>query len=414
MSDIKRVVITGMGAVTPVGNNVKDTWENVKNGVSGIDFIKKFDASNLKCNVAGEIKDFNAEEYVDKKELKRMDMFSVLSIASAAQAIEESGLDMEKEDPYRVGVIVSSGIGGFVNIEKQANVCFEKGPKRVSPFFIPMIISNMASASIAIRYGMRGVCKNITTACATGTHSVGDAFREIKHGYSDVIIAGGVEASICELAMAGFVNLTALTNSDDPKTACRPFDLNRDGFVMADGAGVLVLEEYEHAKARGAKILGEVVGYGSTEDAYHITAPLPDGSGAAEAIRQAMREAGITAEQVGYINAHGTSTHANDEGETKAIHASLGDYAKNVPVSSTKSMTGHMLGGAGAVEAIITAKALSEGFLPPTINLDTPDPACDLDYIPNVGREANAEYALSNSFGFGGHNAVICLKKYSE
>jgi 3-oxoacyl-[acyl-carrier-protein] synthase II len=411
----KRVVITGMGAVTPVGNNAEETWESVKNGVSGIGLIKKFDASNLKCNVDGEIRDdFNPEEYFDKKELKRMDMFSVLAVAAATQAVEQSGLKMENEDPYRVGVIVSSGIGGFVNIEKQAKTCFEKGPKRVSPFFIPMIVANMASASIAIRYGMKGVCKNVTTACASGTHSVGDAFREIKHGYSDVVLAGGTEASICELGMAGFVNLTALTNSDDPKTACKPFDKNRDGFVMSDGAGVLVLEEYEHAKKRGAKIIGEIVGYGSTEDAYHMTAPLPDGEGAAKAMQLAMEEAGITPEQVGYINAHGTSTHANDEGESKAIHTVMGNFAKKIPVSSTKSMTGHMLGAAGAVEAIIATKAIEEGFLPPTINYETPDPECDLDYIPNEGRKAEVEYALSNSFGFGGHNAVICIKKFAE
>ncbi|MCR5625075.1 MAG: beta-ketoacyl-ACP synthase II [Lachnospiraceae bacterium] len=410
----RRVVVTGMGAVTPVGNNVEDTWNNIKNGVSGIDFIKKFDASDLKCNVAGEIKDFDAEKYFDKKELKRMDQFTVYAVAAAVQAVEESGLDMEKEDPYRVGVIVSSGIGGFPTIEKQAQACFEKGPKRVSPFFIPMIISNIASASIAMRYKMMGVCKNITTACSSGTHSVGDAFREIKHGYSDVVLAGGAESSICKLGMAGFVNLTALTNSDDPKTACRPFDANRDGFVMADGAGVLVLEEYEHAKKRGAKILGEIVGYGSTEDAYHLTAPLPDGAGAARAMELAMEEAGIEPSQVGYINAHGTSTHANDEGESMAIHTAFGEYAKNVKVSSTKSMTGHMLGAAGAVEAIVAVKACEEGFLPPTINYETPDPKCDLDYIPNKGIEQECEYALSNSFGFGGHNAVICVKKFTE
>ncbi|MCR5201782.1 MAG: beta-ketoacyl-ACP synthase II [Lachnospiraceae bacterium] len=409
-----RVVITGMGAVTPVGNTVPEMWDSIKNGKCGIDVIKKFDASGLKVNVDAEIKDFDVTQYMSAKDAKRADDFSIFAVAAATQAVEDSGLDMEKEDPYKVGVIVSSGIGGFCTIQQQGKVMMEKGPRRISPLFIPMIIGNMSSAQVAMKFGAKGPCKDVVTACASGTHSIGDAFREIKHGYSDVMICGGAEGSICEMGMAGFINLTALSLAEDPKDACKPFDKDRNGFIMGDGAGVVVLEELEHAKKRGAKIYGEVVGYGSTEDAYHLTAPLEDGSVAAIAMKQAMEEAGITPSEVGYINAHGTSTHANDVGETRAIHTAFGDAAKDVAVSSTKSMTGHMLGAAGAVEAIISTKALQEGFLPPTINLKNPDPECDLDYVPNVGREADVKYALSNSFGFGGHNAVICIKKWEE
>ncbi len=408
----RRVVITGMGAVTPVGNTVDEMWENIKNGVCGIDFIHKFDASDMKAHVDGEIKDFDAEKYMNKKDIKRSDLYTVYAVAAATQAFEQSGINMENEDPLRVGVIVGSGIGGLETMQDQVIRMHDKGPERVSPFFIPMTVGNMAAGTISIKFGTRGVCKNVVTACATGTHCIGDAFREIKDGYSDVVMAGGAEASVCRMGMAGFINLTALSLSDDPKTACKPFDKERDGFIMSDGAGVVVLEELEHAIARNARIYGEVVGYGSTGDAYHVTAPLPDGSGAADAMKLAMKEAGITPNEVGYINAHGTATHANDAGETMAIHTAMGDAAANIPVSSTKSMTGHMLGAAGAVEAIISAKALEEGFLPPTINYTTPDPECDLDYIPNTGRKADAEYALSNSFGFGGHNAVLCIKKW--
>lgn len=410
----RRVVITGMGAVTPVGNTVDEMWESIAQGKSGIAPITKFDASGVKAKVDAEVKNFDPEKYMSHKDVKRNDEFTILAVAAASQAMEQSGLNMEDEDPYRVGVIVSSGIGGFVTIEKQEKRLFEKGPNRVSPLFIPMIIANMASGTIAMKFGAKGPCKNVVTACASGTHSIGDAFREIKDGYSDVMIAGGTESAICLSAVAGFENLTALSLSEDPDAASLPFDARRNGFVMGDGSGVLVLEELEHARKRKAKIYGEVVGYGSTEDAYNMTAPLPDGSCAAEAMKQAIAEAGITPGDVGYINAHGTGTHANDAGETKAVHTAFGDAAKDVLVSSTKSMTGHMLGAAGAVEAIITAKALEESFVPPTINLKEKDPECDLDYVPEKGRDADIRYAISNSFGFGGHNAVVCLKKWED
>lgn len=408
----RRVVITGMGAITPVGCTVETFWNNIKNGVSGIDFLKKFDTENFKVKIGGEIgDDFDPEQYVTKKDLKRNDAFTLYGIAAAVQALEDSGLDMEKEDPFRVGVIVGSGIGGLQTMQEQIKRMYDKGPGKVSPLFVPMVITNMAAGAIAIRTGARGICENTVTACATATNSIGNAFHNIKHGYADVMFAGGTEASICEIGMAGFTNLTALSTNADPEKASRPFDKNRDGFVMGDGAGVLVLEEYEHAKQRGAKIYGEIVGYGATGDAYHMTSPCPDGSGAAAAMKFAMEEAGIKPEDVGYINAHGTSTHANDSGETAAIKLALGEQAYKVAISSTKSMTGHLLGAAGAIEAIACVKALEEGFIPPTINYETPDEECDLDYVPNEGRKADITYALSNSLGFGGHNAVLCFKK---
>jgi 3-oxoacyl-[acyl-carrier-protein] synthase II len=346
--------------------------------------------------------------------VKRNDLFAVYALAAAVQAYEDSGLDMEQENADRVGVIVGSGVGGLMTMEEQVTRMNEKGPNRVSPMFIPMTIGNMAAGNIAIRYGAKGICENVVTACATGTNSIGDAYRQIQEGRQDVIFAGGAEGSICKIGIAGFTNLTALSQNPDPKDACKPFDKNRDGFVMADGAGILILEEMDHALARGASIYGEIVGYGTNGDAYHITSPLPDGSGAAKAMQLAMEDAGITPSQVSYINAHGTGTHANEVGETAAIKLAMGEEAHRVPVSSTKSMTGHLLGAAGAVEAIVCIKALEEGFLPPTINYKTPDPECDLDVIPNVGRAAeNAEYALSNSLGFGGHNAVLCFKKWT-
>ena len=350
-----------------------------------------------------------------KKDVKRNDLFAIYALAAGMQAFEDSKLDMEKEDADRIGVIVGSGVGGLMTMEEQVKRLTDKGPSRVSPLFITMTIGNMAAGNIAIRVGAKGVCEDIVTACATGTNAIGTAFRNIKHGYLDACIAGGAEGAICGIGVAGFTNLTALSTEEDPKKACRPFDKERNGFVMGDGSGILVLEELEHALARGAKIYGEVVGYGATADAYHVTLPEPTGEGAAKAMKFAMQEAGITPEQVGYINAHGTSTHANDVGETKAIKLAMGEEcAKNIPISSTKSMTGHLLGAAGAIEAIACVKALEEGFLPPTINYHTPDEECDLDYIPNVGREAKeAEYALSNSLGFGGHNGVLCFKKWT-
>ena len=411
----RRVVITGMGAVTPLGSTVEDYWKGLKEGVCGIDFIKKFDTTDYKVKIAAEVKGFDAEKYMNKKDVKRNDLYAVYGLAAAIQAFEDSGMDMEKEDATRIGVIVGSGIGGLMTMEEQVIRMHDKGPSRVSPLFIPMTISNMAAGNIAIRLGAKGTCENIVTACATGTNCIGTAYRDIKHGYMDACITGGAEASICEIGVSGFTSLTALSDSPDPKDACKPFDKERNGFVMGDGAGILILEELEHAKARGAKIYGEVVGYGATGDAYHMTAPCPDGEGAARAMTLAMDEAGITPDQVDYINAHGTSTHANDAGETAAIKLAFGDVAKKVAISSTKSMTGHLLGAAGAIEAIACIKALEEGFLPPTINYKNPDEECDLDYIPNEGRKApEAMYAISNSLGFGGHNGVLCFKKWSE
>jgi len=411
----RRCVITGLGAVTPLGNTVDSFWDGIRNGVCGIDYIKKFDATEFKVKIAAEVKDFNPELYMSKKDVKRNDLFAIYGMAAGAQAFEDSGIDMEKEDADRVGVIVGSGVGGLMTMEEQVRRMDEKGPSRVSPMFITMTIGNMVAGNIAIRIGANGVCEDIVTACATGNNCIGTAFRNIKHGYLDVCVAGGAEGSICEVGVAGFTNLTALTTEEDPKKACRPFDKERNGFVMGDGAGILVLEELEHALARGARIYGEIVGYGASCDAYHVTLPEPDGKGGAKAMQLAMKEAGITPEQVNYINAHGTSTPANDVGETKAIKLALGEEAaRKTPISSTKSMTGHLLGAAGAVEAICCVKALQEGFLPPTINYHTPDEECDLDYIPNQGREAkDAVYALSNSLGFGGHNAVLCFRKWT-
>lgn len=410
----RRVVITGLGAITPLGCTVETYWDNLKNGVCGIDYIRKFDATDYKVKIGAEVKDFEPELYVEKKELKRNDLFTIYAIAASVQAFKDSGMEMEKEDAGRVGVMIGSGIGGLMTLQDNIMKLTEKGPNRVAPLFIPMAISNMAAGMVAVRLGAKGNCQNIVTACSSGTHSIGDAYRNIKHGYLDVCVAGGAEASICKIGIAGFSNLQALSTNPDPKDACKPFDKARDGFVMGDGAGILVLEELEHAKARGAKIYAEIAGFGATCDAYHMTSPDPEGAGAAAAMKAAMEEAGITGEEVGYINAHGTSTHANDSGETKAIKLALGEAAYHTPVSSTKSMTGHLLGAAGAIEAIACVKALEEGFIPPTINLKNPDEECDLDYVANVGRAADIQYVLSNSLGFGGHNGVLCFKKWSN
>ena len=410
----RRCVITGMGAITPLGNDTASFWDGLKNGKNGIGYITKFDTTDYKVKIAGEVKDFNAELYVSKKETKRNDLYSIYAVAAATQAVEESGLNLDEIDHDRFGVIIGSGIGGLQTIQEQVTKLCEKGPSKVSPLFIPMAIGNMAAGNVAIKFGAKGICENIVTACATGTNCIGEAFRAIKHGYNDVILAGGTEASITGIGVAGFTNLTALSTNSEPSKASRPFDKNRDGFVMGEGSGVLVLEELEHALKRGAKIYGEVVGYGANCDAYHITSPCPDGSGAAKAMKLAMAEAGITPKEVGYVNAHGTSTHANDSGETMAIKLALGDCAKTTAVSSTKSMTGHLLGAAGAIEAIACVKALEEGFIPPTINYETPDEECDLDYVPNTGRKADIKYALSNSLGFGGHNGVLCFKKWED
>ncbi|MBE6070878.1 MAG: beta-ketoacyl-[acyl-carrier-protein] synthase II [Clostridium butyricum] len=408
----KRVVITGMGAVTPIGNNVNDFWCNAKIGKLGIDFIKTVDNDLIDVKIAGEVKEFDPEPVISKKETKRLDRFEQFGLYAADEAIKNSGIDLEKEDLDRFGVIVGSGIGGLGTIEMDCNKLYTGTSRRVSPFFVPMAIVNLVAGNIAIKYGLKGPCTSVVTACATGTNSIGDAYRLIKHGYADAMLAGGAEAPITRIGIGGFNGMKALNTSNDPKKASTPFDKNRSGFVMGEGAGVIVLESLEHAEARGANIIAEIVGYGSTCDAYHITSPAPDGSGAAKAMKQAIDEAGIKPEDVSYINAHGTSTSLNDQFETIAIKAVFGENTK-VPVSSTKSMTGHLLGAAGAIETIVCAKALQDDFIPPTIGYETPDEELDLDYVPNVGRKEKVEYALTNSLGFGGHNATLLLKKWN-
>ncbi len=408
----RRCVITGMGAVTPCGNTVDEFWKNIKNGVSGIDYITKFDTEGHKVKIGGEVKNFNPEEFVSKKEVKRNDLYSIYAVAAAQEAYDMSGLKEGDVDSYRFGVMIGSGIGGLMTINEQIDKLINKGASKVSPLFVPMSISNMAAGNVSIRFNAKGISENIVSACATGTSSIGEAYVKIRDGYQDVMFAGGAEASISPIGVAGFANLTALTQNPDPKKACRPFDKNRDGFVMGDGAGIVIIEELEHAVKRGATIYAEIVGFGSTSDAHHITAPNPDGSGAAKAMEIAIEEAKITPADIDYINAHGTSTPANDSAETTAIKLAFGEKAKNIAISSTKSMTGHLLGATGAVEAIATINAMRDNFAPPTVNYETPDEECDLDYVPNVGRNINIKYALSNSFGFGGHNAVLCFKKW--
>ena len=409
---MNRVVITGMGAVTPLGNSADAFWEGLKAGKNGIKAITKFDASETGISVAGELKDFDPKEFMDRKVAKRMDEYSQFGVAAAVQAVEMSGIDTEKTNMDRFGVIVGSGIGGLNAMEQQIIKMHDKGPQRVAPLFVPMAIGNMVAGNISIAIGARGINTSIVTACASGNNSIGEAFRNIKHGYSDVIIAGGAEGTINEIGIAGFAALNALSTSSDPDRASIPFDKERHGFVMGEGAGVLMLESLDHALERGATIYGEIVGYGATGDGYHMTAPSPDGSGAGRAMKLAMEEAGITPADIGYINAHGTSTPANDSSETQAIKYAFGDAAKDVAISSTKSMTGHLLGAAGGIEAVACVKALQESFLPPTIGLQVPDEDCDLDYIPNVGKEKEIQYALNNSLGFGGHNAVTLFKKW--
>lgn len=408
----KRVVITGMGVVSSLGFGVEQFWSAIKEGKNGISLVERIDVSALPTKVAAEIKNFEASEYIDKKEAKRMDRFTQFAMAASKLAIENSGLELEKVDGNRMGVIVGSGIGGMETFEEQHSNLIAKGPGRVSPFFIPMMIANMAVGRIAIQYGAKGFSECVVTACATSTNAVGDAFKVIQRGDADIMITGGSEASITPMSFAGFCSMKAMAVSDDPNTASRPFDAERNGFVMGEGAGILILEDLEYALARGSNILGEIVGYGCTNDAYDIVAPAPEGEGGARCMKVALDDAGIKPEDVGYINAHGTSTPYNDKFETAAIKTVFGDHAKKLAVSSTKSMTGHLLGAAGAIEAIISALALKEGFLPPTINYKTPDPECDLDYVPNEGRKADIKYALSNSLGFGGHNASIIIKKY--
>jgi len=408
----KRVVITGLGTVNPIGNNVKDTWENAKKGVCGIGPITRVDVTDHLVKVAGEVKDFSTEGIIDKKEARRMDRYSQLAMVAAVEAFSDSQLDMDKEDAFRCGVIFSSGIGGMETTEANYATGEKRGYDKVSPFYIPMGISNMAAGNIAIRTGFKGMCTCVVTACASSNNAIGDAFHYVRDGYADVMLCGGAEATITHLGLGGFTSMKALNTTEDPNRASIPFDKERAGFVMGEGAGALILEDYDHAVARGAKIYAEVVGYGSTCDAYHITAPCPDGSGGAAAMTMAINDAGITPMDVGYINAHGTSTHLNDAGETMAIKTAFGDHAYKLMVSSTKSMTGHLLGGAGAVEAVFTTMALKDGFIPATINYQVPDEECDLDIVPNEGRNVQVEYALSNSLGFGGHNASIILKKW--
>lgn len=408
----RRVVITGLGTVNPLGNNVETTWENVKKGVCGIDEITRIDTTNHAVKLAGEVKNLDVTAVIDKKDARRMDRYAQYAVVAADEAFKQSGLDMEKEDAERCGVIFSSGIGGMEVTEKNYQTGERRGFDKISPFYIPMTIANMGAGNIAIRFGFKGICTCVVTACASGNNAVGDSFHYIRDGYADVMICGGSEAAITDMAIGGFTAMQALNTTTDKNRASIPFDKERAGFVMGEGAGALVLEEYEHAKARGAEILGEVVGYGATCDAYHITAPCPDGAGGAACMAMAVKDAGIKPEQVGYINAHGTSTHLNDVGETMAIKTTFGEHAYKLMVSSTKSMTGHLLGGSGAVEAVITTLALHDGFIPATINYQVPDEECDLDIVPNEGRNVQVEYALSNSLGFGGHNASILLKKF--
>lgn len=410
----RRVVITGLGAVTPIGHSAPETWQAVRNGVCGVANIAAYDASGQKVTLAAEVKNYQSDDFLDKKEAKHMARFTQFAVISAREALKDANFDPEKADMDRCGVIVSSGIGALQNTEDEHSRYLEKGIDRVSPFYIPMTICNMAAGQVAIDSGFRGMCSCPVTACAGGTNAVGDAFHYIRDGYADAMLCGGSESAVTPLAIGGFTTMKALTQSSDPNRASIPFDAERSGFVLGEGAAILLLEELDHALARGAKIYAEFVGYGSTCDAYHMTAPLPGGEGGAKAMALALSDAGARPEDVDYINAHGTSTPLNDAGETSAIKTVFGKHAKKLAVSSTKSMTGHMLGAAGAAEALFSALALKEGYLPATINYQVSDPACDLDVVPNVGRNAELRYALSNSLGFGGHNGSILLKKWED
>ena len=410
----KRVVITGIGAITPIGKNVDETWQGILDQKCGIDNITLFDTSTFKTKFAGEVKNYNSQDYFDLKQSKRLDRSSQFAIIASKEAFEDSGINAENTDFNRIGVFVSSGIAGLTTIQEQCFTCFEKGHNRISPMFIPMTIANMPAGNIAIELGAKGESISIVSACASSTHAIGEAFRNIRDGFEDVIIAGGTEASICEIGIAGFENMKALTNeTTDKNRASIPFDKQRSGFVMGEGAGILILEELEHAQKRGAKIYAEVVGYGATSDAYHITSPSPDGDGASRAMVRAMESANIKPEDVDYINAHGTSTHLNDLCETMAIKKAFGESANKVMVSSTKGNIGHLLGAAGGVEAIFCTKALETGKVPPTINYKEKDEECDLDIVPNEARNADLKLVMSNSLGFGGHNASIILKKFT-
>ena len=408
----RRVVVTGLGAVTPIGNTVASFWEGIKEGKVGIGEITKFDTTDYKVKLAAEVKGFVAKERMDVKSAKRMETFAQYAVAAAKEAYEDSGLDIAKEDAFRAGVIVGSGIGSLETVEREYKKIEEKGPGRVHPLMVPLMISNMAAGNISIRLGFRGKCTNVVTACASGTNCIGDAFRAIQYGDADMMLAGGAESCICPTGVAGFTGLTALSASTDPMRASIPFDKDRDGFVLGEGAGVVMLEELEHAKARGAKIYAELAGYGATGDAYHITSPAEDGSGAAKAMTLAMEEGGVKPSQIDYINAHGTSTHHNDLFETRAIHVAMGESAKDVVVNSTKSMIGHLLGAAGGVEFITCVKSIEEGFIHQTVGTKEADPECDLNYAIGAPVEKEVNYVLTNSLGFGGHNATLLLKKY--
>ena len=409
-----RVVVTGMGAITPIGNDVESFWQGLKDKTVGIGPITYFDTTDYKCKLAAEVKGFDPKQYMDAKAARRMEAFSQFAVAASKEALEQSGIDMEKEDPYRVGVCVGSGIGSLQAMEKDVKKLNEKGPSRVNPLLVPLMISNMAAGNVAIQFGLKGKCFNVVTACATGTHSIGEAFRSIQYGEADVMVAGGAEASITPIGIAGFTSLTALNTTEDASRVSIPFDEDRNGFVMGEGAGVVVLESLEHAKARGANILAEVVGYGATCDAFHITSPAEDGSGAARAMENAIKDAGMAAEDIDYVNAHGTSTHHNDLFETKAIRLALGDHAEKVKINSTKSMIGHLLGAAGGVEFITCVKSIQDGFVHATAGLEKPGEGCDLDYTMGDGVSMNVDVAISNSLGFGGHNASLIVKKFSE
>lgn len=407
-----RVVVTGMGAITPIGNSVDEFWNGLKEKKVGIGPISVFDTTDYKVKLAAEVKEFEGKNYMDPKTAKRMERFSQFAVAASKEALEDAGINMEKEEPYRVGVCIGSGIGSLQSIEREYKKLLDKGPNRVNPLLVPLMIGNMAAGNVAIQFGLKGKCFNVVTACATGTHSIGEAFRSIQYGEADVMVAGGTEASITPLSIAGFGALTALSTSQDPLRASIPFDKERNGFVMGEGAGVVVLESLEHAKARGAKIYGELVGYGATCDAYHITSPAEDGSGAAKAMEVAIEDAGIKPEDIDYVNAHGTGTHHNDLFETKAIKLALGQHAYEVSVNSTKSMVGHLLGAAGGVEFITCVKSIEEGFVHATAGLETEDEDCDLNYTKGEGVHREIQYAISNSLGFGGHNASLVVKKF--
>ncbi|MBZ5751934.1 beta-ketoacyl-ACP synthase II [Metabacillus rhizolycopersici] len=408
----RRVVVTGLGALSPIGNDVETTWKNAINGVSGVGPITRVNPDDFPAKVAAELKDFDIEQYMDKKDARKMDRFTQYAVVASLMAVKDANLEITDDNAPRVGVWIGSGIGGMETFETQYRILLEKGPRRVSPFFVPMLIPDMATGQVSIALGARGFNSCTVTACATGTNSIGDAYRVIERGEADVMVTGGTEAPLTEMSFAGFSANKALSTNPDPATASRPFDQGRDGFVMGEGAGIIVLEELEHALARGAKIYAEIVGYAATGDAYHITAPAPNGEGGARAMKQAVEGSGLNVTDIDYINAHGTSTPYNDKFETLAIKEVFGEHAKKLAISSTKSMTGHLLGAAGGVEAIFSVLAIKEGIIPPTINLQTPDPDCDLDYVPNEAREQDVNVALSNSLGFGGHNATIIFKKY--